>query len=201
MVIDNGSTCSILNHRIYLKLLDTTKDKIILQPSSCKLFEFNGNPLQLHGCFRQTLTLGEGSYELDFLVCKIYQDAILGQDFLLEHIDKIDYRKQILSTKHSDIQCWVGGEAEMVCRVLSRQTVIIPGKSRAIISVNLENGEHLAKLGLVDHVTKLNDQEIIMTRGVLEPHKPAIQVQMTNFMDEPVAIYINEQIGTCESYY
>ena len=89
----------------------------------------------------------------------------------------------------------------MVCRVLSRQTVIIPGKSRAIISVNLENGEHLAKLGLVDHVTKLNDQEIIMTRGVLEPHKPAIQVQMTNFMDEPVAIYTNEKIGTCESYY
>ena len=30
MLIDNGSTCSILNHRIYLKRLDTTKDKIIL---------------------------------------------------------------------------------------------------------------------------------------------------------------------------
>jgi hypothetical protein len=91
MLIDNGSTCSILNHRIYLKLLDTTKDKPILQPSSCMLFDVNGNPLQLHGCFRQTLTLGEGSYELDFLVCNIYQDAILGQDFLLEHIDKIDF--------------------------------------------------------------------------------------------------------------
>jgi hypothetical protein len=40
-----------------------------------------------------------------------------------------------------------------------------------------------------------------MTRGVLELHKPDIQVQMTNFMDEPVTIYTNEQIGTCESYY
>jgi hypothetical protein len=53
----------------------------------------------------------------------------------------------------------------------------------------------------VDHVTKLKDQRIIMTRGVLEPHKPDIQVQMTNFMDEPVTIYTNEQIGTCESYH
>ena len=61
-------------------------------------------------------------------------DAIFGQDFLLEHIDKIYYRKQILSTKHSDIQCWVCAEVEMVCRV------------------------------------------------------PDIQVQMTNFMDEPVTI-------------
>jgi hypothetical protein len=40
-----------------------------------------------------------------------------------------------------------------------------------------------------------------MTRGVLEPHKPDIQVQMTNCMDEPVTIYTNEQIGTCEKYY
>jgi hypothetical protein len=118
----------MLNHRIYLKLLDTTKDKIILQPSSCKLFDVNGNPL--HGCFRQTLTLGEWSYELYFLVCNIYQDAIL-----LEHIDQVDNRKHISSTKHSDIQCWAGGEAEMVCRVLSKQTVVIPGKSRATISV------------------------------------------------------------------
>ena len=109
----------------------------------------------------------------------------------------------MLSTKHFDIQCWVGGDAEMVCRVPTKQTVIIPGKSRASISVNLENGEHLAKLGLVDHVTKLKDQGIIMTRGVLEPHKPDIQVQMTNFMDEPVTIYTNEQealhIGTCQN--
>jgi hypothetical protein len=59
----------------------------------------------------------------------------------------------------------------------------------------------LSKLGLVDHVTKLKDQGIIMTRGVLEPHKPDIQVQMTNCMDEPVTIYTNEQIGTCKSYY
>ena len=89
----------------------------------------------------------------------------------------------------------------MVCRVLSKQTVIIPGKSRASISVNLENGEHLAKLGFVDHVAKLKDQGIIMTRGVLELHKPDIQVQLTMFMDEPVTIYAIEQIGTCGSYY
>ena len=40
-----------------------------------------------------------------------------------------------------------------------------------------------------------------MTRGVLELHKPDIQVQITNFMNEPVTIYTNEPIGTCESYY
>jgi dUTPase len=39
-----------------------------------------------------------------------------------------------------------------------------------------------------------------MTRGVLEPHKPDIRVQMTNFMDEPVTIHTHEEIGTCESY-
>jgi hypothetical protein len=50
---------------------------------------------------------------------------------------------------------YIGSEAEMVCRVLSKQTVITPGKSRATISVNLENGEHLANLGLVDYATKL----------------------------------------------
>ena len=94
----------------------------------------------------------------------------------------------------------MGSEAELVCRVLSKQTVIRPGKSRAIISVNLENREHLANLGLVDYATKLKNQGIIVTRGVLEPHKPDIRVHMTNVMDEPVIIHTNEQIGTCESY-
>ena len=40
-----------------------------------------------------TLNLGDLEFIVDFLVGDIQQDAVLGQDFLLEHIDKIDYRK------------------------------------------------------------------------------------------------------------
>ena len=89
----------------------------------------------------------------------------------------------------------------MVYRVLSKQTVIISGKSRAPISVNLKNGEHLPHLGLVEHVTRLMDPGIIMTRAVIEPYKHDIRVHMTICMDEPVTIYTNEQIGICECYY
>jgi hypothetical protein len=47
--------------------------------------DVNGNPLQLHGKLTCSLTLGSADYRLNCLICNISQDAILGQDFLLQY--------------------------------------------------------------------------------------------------------------------
>jgi hypothetical protein len=71
-------------------------------------------------------------------------------------VDSHYYKKQILTTEFGNIQCWIGGEAEMVCRVLSKNTITIAAKSRMFIPVNIQSSEHLTDLGLVDERTIIN---------------------------------------------
>ncbi|VDI68622.1 Hypothetical predicted protein [Mytilus galloprovincialis] len=196
---DNGSTSSILNYKIYRQLADVLKNAI-LEPSTYKLFDVNGNPLCSYGTLKQKLTLGTADFNTEFLVCDIKQDAILGQDFLLDHIDKIDYKRQILSTKDTDIRCWIGGEANAICRVIVKETVTLPGKSKMLIPVIIENAEHLGPLGYVDKTQK-KETEHNITRGILDPHQEDIRVQLINFREEPITVHAKEQIGVCESYY
>ncbi|VDH94316.1 Hypothetical predicted protein, partial [Mytilus galloprovincialis] len=199
ILIDNGSTSSILNYKIYRQLADVLKNAI-LEPSTYKLFDVNGNPLCSYGTLKQKLTLGTADFNTEFLVCDIKQDAILGQDFLLDHIDKIDYKRQILSTKDTDIRCWIGGEANAICRVIVKETVTLPGKSKMLIPVIIENAEHLGPLGYVDKTQK-KETEHNITRGILDPHQEDIRVQLINFREEPITVHAKEQIGVCESYY
>ncbi|CAG2253803.1 unnamed protein product [Mytilus edulis] len=196
---NNGSTSSILNYKIYRQLADVLKNAI-LEPSTYKLFDVNGNPLCSYGTLKQKLTLGTADFNTEFLVCDIKQDAILGQDFLLDHIDKIDYKRQILSTKDTDIRCWIGGEANAICRVIVKETVTLPGKSKMLIPVIIENAEHLGPLGYVDKTQK-KETEHNITRGILDPHQEDIRVQLINFREEPITVHAKEQIGVCESYY
>ncbi|CAC5375367.1 unnamed protein product [Mytilus coruscus] len=168
ILIDNGSTSSILNYKIYRQLDDVLKNAI-QEPSTYKLFDVNGNPLCSYGTLKQKLTLGTADFNTEFLVCNIKQDAILGQDFLLDHKDKIDYKRQILSTKDTDIRCWIGGEANAICRVIAKETLTLPGKSKMLIPVIIENAEHLGPLGYVDKTQK-KETEHKITRGILDPH-------------------------------
>ncbi|CAC5418989.1 unnamed protein product [Mytilus coruscus] len=170
----NGSTSSILNYKIYRQLADILKNTI-LEPSTYKLFDVNGNPLCSYGTLKQILTLGKADFNTEFLVCDIKQDAILGQNFLLDHIDKIDYKRQVLSTKDIDIHCWIGGEANATCRVIAKETVTFPGKSKMLIPVLIENAEHLGPLGYVDKTQK-KETELNITRGILDPHQEDIRV-------------------------
>ena len=133
----------------------------------------NGNPIKLYGSLQETITLEDTKYTIELLVGDIQQDAILGHDFLLEHIDRIDFRKQLLTSKSTEIQCWIGigGEAKMTCRVISKYTVTIPPWSKMYIEVGVENSQYLADYGLVDHHKNLDkDKGAYLTRGVLDPH-------------------------------
>ncbi|CAC5404150.1 unnamed protein product [Mytilus coruscus] len=172
----------------------------LAQPSTYKLFDVNGNPLCSHGTLKQKLTSGKTDFNTEILVCDIKQDAILGQDFLLDHIDKIDYKRQILSTKDTDIQCWIGGEANVICRVIVKETVTLPGKSKLLIPVLIENAEHLEPLRYVDKTQK-KETELNITRGILDPRQEDITVQLINFREEPVTIYAKEHLEVCESFY
>lgn len=202
MLIDNGSTSTILSYNLYLKLVNQTREDLQLLPITHKLYDVNGHPLQTYGSLSHRLMLGKTELQITSLVCNIQQEVILGQDFLLTHIDKIDYKRQMLTMNNEQINCWIGGEANAKCRVIVHETVTIPGKSKMIIPITIENSEHLGPFGYIEPKDKPERQErIYITRGVLDPHQDQPAIQAVNFEDEPVTLHAKELVGICESYY
>jgi hypothetical protein len=51
------------------------------------------------------MLIADTLFHHQFIICDITPDAILGQDFLLRHVKKIDYQQQLLQTDNTDIKC------------------------------------------------------------------------------------------------
>ena len=71
ILIDNGSTSTLLSNKVYKELLESSKIKNKLRHSECKLYDVNGIELQLYGVIQQSLQLGSATFDQNFLVCNI----------------------------------------------------------------------------------------------------------------------------------
>ena len=199
-LIDSGSTSTILPYDKYLMMADNKKPP--LEQTHLKLLDVNGNELGVHGCFNMPLALGSSAYRTTVVVCDIEPYAILGQDFLVQHVSKIYIKRLLLCTDYGDIQCYTGGEANMVCRVVVRETITVPPQSRMCIPVLIPGSEHLTDNGIIETSPKLwQDKKIVLTRGIIHSKAENQAVQILNFGSKPVVLYPNTKLGTCESCY
>lgn len=105
-LIDTGSTATLIPRNVF----DQADTQSNLVTSERKLFDVNGNEVDVHGSTHVNITINDITYNVPVIVCDISGDAILGQDFLLKNVKKIDYRKLSLITVDGDISCWIGGK-------------------------------------------------------------------------------------------
>ena len=69
----------------------------------------NGSDLTILGSSNIEISIGESSFFHEFIICDITPDAILGQDFLLKYVKKIDYQTHVLKTEkwgHTMLDRW-----------------------------------------------------------------------------------------------
>ncbi len=114
------------------------------------LHDVNGHRLDVFGSADVVVQLGDATYHHTFIVSKIPTHGILGQYFLMRFVSKIDYRRSVLQTDQAEIQCWIGGEAALVCRVEVADTVVLPPQSRMCVPVSVPHAERLAPCGYIE---------------------------------------------------
>lgn len=133
-LIDSGSTSNIISSKTYELLPENSKP------------ELARSDLVLQGV--QLQTLGIAAFEITFkdqkeqqtaIICDIELPAILGQDFLIRNVDRIDYRKMEMKVGNSLLPCWVNGEAEAVCAVHVTEFTTIPPLTGKLVSVSIPN--------------------------------------------------------------
>ena len=113
------------------------RNKPNLEPSRLNIKDVNGNTIIAYGQSIMNLNFNGKQFPQTIIVCDISPDAIIGQDFLLHYVNKIDYQRMVLQTSLTDIQCWVAGETQMVCRVEVKEETTIPANSRMFIPVDI----------------------------------------------------------------
>jgi len=86
----------------------------------------NGEQMVVDGQTDLVLQLHREYFDVPLVVCEIDSDGILGQDFLRQHVDSINYKKSCLVMGQTSVPLWVGGLANQICRVEVQQTVKIP---------------------------------------------------------------------------
>ena len=163
-LIDSGSTSTLLSHRIYQKIDPSLRPQ--LKANKFKVKNVNGIDINVYGHANISIKLGKNEYFHQVIVCDISPDGILGQDFMLEHVKKIDYEKYMLHTETGQISCWLGGNSSMTCRVIAEETTYLPANSSAWISVKIPSQEHMeTKTAFVEPI---ESQSAYLLPGVIK---------------------------------
>ena len=114
---------------------------------SSQLKDANGNNIHIYGEIDLTVLFDKSEFSHRFLICDLNQDGILGQDFLLKHVNKINLKNVTLHTKdNKEIKCWIGENGKSVYMVKSKENVTIPSQSGILLTVHIEGKEELGSL-------------------------------------------------------
>ena len=85
-----------------------------LSDVAVNISDASGNKNHAYRAVYLPITFGKSIYHQKFLVCDVAQSAILGQDFMLEHVRKLDFQRLSLFTHDfQEINCWTGAKEEM----------------------------------------------------------------------------------------
>ena len=199
-LVDNGSSATLLSYQIFEKIRET--EKPYLSPVTNKILGANGQEIKVYGQATLEIMMGDVMYKQLTLVCDIMPDGILGQDFLLKHATGIDYRSICIYTPQTKIPCWIGGEAEGRCQIITKSNICIPPSSGIVSTVTIPNVQMLSKVVLLMTLPSIaKSKSTYLVEGITDLPGEDVEVHLINAGEEEINIPANVPIGFCESYY
>ncbi|XP_053612629.2 uncharacterized protein LOC128676517 [Plodia interpunctella] len=175
LLVDSGSSVSLLKHSCIMKHPKLTKDIIQL-----KGIDPTDNPICTQGHFLLKLQLPKFDISHKFHVTDIPDlpyDGIMGSDFLNAHNCNINYNNNILYIRNTSIRLHFHEPA-----------YIIPPRTETIIECSVSNPE--VKEGLVLD-QKLSETLLVANCIVHVKENNRINISIANTSEEPVTVESN----------
>ena len=162
--------------------------------------DVNGNELSVLGSLDLEVKFKDSKYTFTVLVCDISQDAILGQDFLLKHVQKIDYQKLQVFIGNEILHCWTGGSVAMTCRVTVKEVITLPPGSLKTIHIDIPNADKLSEAAIIEPSLKLMEKQgVSILPGIINSGSNYHQVNVVNFCLQEKQLFPNMNLGSCRS--
>lgn len=196
-LIDSGSSATLLSHELYKTL--PAEGRAPLHPVRVELKSVNGDTLRCYGKTEVDIALGSSTFKQTVIVCDIDLDAILGQDFILEHVNSIDLKHMRLLTPKTDIPCFLGGKFAMVCRVYAKETVTIPPQSVMNVPVQVPKCNRLSDIVLFEPTPDVIEKRRLLLTPSVTGDKAQPIAMVVNLSDTERVLYPNTYLGVCQS--
>ena len=194
-LVDNGSTMTLISKVAFDRLpaenQSTTSTEIL------KVRDANGNLIKTYGSIEVPINFNGFLYKQKAVICDIGLDGILGQDFLLKNVSRINYKQYTLHTQQGEIQCYIYGKSAATCRIEVRRTTLVPPQSGIWLPVYIPGSENLTSHGFAEPVPP-KKSTLSMIPGVLDLREKVVSV--VNCTEEPITLHAKQLLGTCESY-
>ncbi len=200
-LLDTGSNVTLISDATYHRI-QQRNPTIQLAIPRVGLQTVDGTSLDSKGEVVVDLQLGDATYKFPVMVANIVQDAILGNDFISQHVNKLDYKRAVLTTRFQDIPCWMGSRSAAVCQVKVKVRIILPPESGVKVKVTIPRATRLTTDGLVEPDANLmRNHHVLLLPGIIKAQESDTHVLIINPYEKPVQLNPGVGLGTCESYY
>lgn len=190
-LLDTGCTKSILSKAFFDRLPGPVRDQLRISERAAELAD--GSGLHVYGSLRVTGRLRSISFEEEFLVCSITDDAILGISFLREHECTLEFSKSVLTVGKLELPCVDRYGRQLVTKIQVYRTVhVAPGKECNITGrVDTNNG---SPFGLVEEYPKGPAVAVAASLGKPDA-KGRLPVRCYNPGPQPIVLNAGTVIG------
>jgi hypothetical protein len=198
-LVDCGATTSLISTQTFANIQQYCNS---MTPVTQSFHTVSGQQMNILGKVDLVVQLGKECYDVTFVVGDIDSDGILGQDFLRQNVDHINYGKSCLVMGSDIVPLQTVGGSSQICRVEVRDTVKIPAHSRMWVPVNIPLAEYMAPLGFVEpDPDVMAEKEVFPMSGIVETHSENVLVNVVNYGSEPVTIFKRMHLGTCKPFF
>ena len=191
--IDTGSNVTIVRPDI----LQASGSRVEAIVGQIRTVTGEMTPIQAKGLIE--LSIGNLKTQHEIWVADVYDECILGMDFLQKHECLIDLKKKILQVRNEEIPLIKCRRSTMpsCCQVVSKTAVTLLPQSQVVIPAKVQDTKPKVFLeNPTDSSTKL-DQPNLVCRALVDVEHPTVPVHMMNLSLEPQTIKKRTHLTSC----
>ncbi|KAH3831677.1 hypothetical protein DPMN_104947 [Dreissena polymorpha] len=156
--------------------------------------------MKVRGSVDLIIRMATDGFDHTLIACEIETDGILGQDFLKQYVDSINYKRSCLVMGKNVVPFWTGGQANQICRVQLNETVKLPPYLRTMVSVEIPLKEHVSPIGMIKPSFDLMaHREMCVMGGLIDYTSGLVNLNLLNYGPSDVTVFKNTNLEICES--
>ena len=193
-LIDTGATVSIIQPGVYESI--PTKYRPALNHYTTRLKVANGQDIQTYGKVEIPITLINGKKLIhSFVVAEIDVPVIIGLDFLLDKVQKIDFEKGTLKINGINYKYNINTDIVQTSNVYIAHDTVIPAGMEVMIRGKIKG----AKPGdsvLVDSDKSFTDRTgLLVAQVIVTPKRDKVPLRVMNVGTEEIHLKRGIKVG------
>ena len=191
MLIDTGSDACIISETL-LRDWKPSSTKPEIRQIRKHLVTATGEIQPFSGVTTLQISVGNRTFNHEFLVADIQNDAILGVDFLLGHNCDILLTEGCIKVDGENVACFRDKNLlyRKSCRVVVSESVTVPPETEIVINGSVIDEYSLKDCGVIEMAPTLAEKNgLLVARAIVNVKGSKVPLQIVNLNDKEIKVY------------